>query len=78
MENAQGIIVSMQLISMLSALDTSAVSTAMPSVLHDLGESDGWVWVSNAYFLTMTAFQPLFGQASNVFGRRIMTRMFFS
>jgi MFS family permease len=72
-ENVQGIIVSMQLISMLSALDTSAVSTAMPSILHDLGESEGWVWVSNAYFLTMTAFQPLFGQASNVFGRRIMT-----
>jgi MFS family permease len=71
--NVQGIIVSMQLISMLSALDTSAVSTAMPSMLHDLGESNGWVWVANAYFLTMTAFQPLFGQASNVFGRRIMT-----
>ncbi|KAM7193989.1 putative MFS-type transporter YusP [Rhypophila sp. PSN 637] len=68
-----GIIVSMQLISMLSALDTSVVSTALPSILDDLGKSEGWVWIANAYFLTMTAFQPLFGQASNVFGRRYTT-----
>ncbi|KUI71857.1 putative MFS-type transporter YusP [Cytospora mali] len=68
-----GIIVSMQLISMLTALDTSAVSTAMPSILEDVGSSDGWMWIANAYFLTMTAFQPLFGQAANVFGRRSMT-----
>ncbi|KAJ0124362.1 MFS-type transporter YusP [Diaporthe amygdali] len=70
-----GIIVSMQLISMLSALDTSAVSTAMPSILEDLGRSDGWMWIANAYFLTMTAFQPLFGQASNIYGRRSTTML---
>jgi len=63
----------MQLISMLSALDTSVVSTALPSILEDIGKSDGWVWIANAYFLTMTAFQPLFGQAANVYGRRSMT-----
>lgn len=63
----------MQLISILVALDTSAVSTAMPSILQDLGRSDGWMWIANAYFVTMTAFQPLFGQASNVYGRRITT-----
>ncbi|KAI3400056.1 hypothetical protein diail_4594 [Diaporthe ilicicola] len=76
-----GIIVSMQLISMLSALDTSAVSTAMPSILEDLGRSDGWMWIANAYFLTMTAFQPLFGQASNIYGRRyttILATLFFA
>lgn len=63
----------MQLISILSALDTTVVSTAMPSILKDVGKSPGWVWIANAYFLTMTAFQPLFGQAANVFGRRSMT-----
>lgn len=65
----------MQLISMLSALDTSAVSTAMPSILEDLGSSDGWMWIANAYFVTMTAFQPLFGQASNIYGRRSTTML---
>jgi len=29
-----------------------------------------YVWVINLYFLTMTAFQPLYGQLANVFGRR--------
>jgi MFS family permease len=63
----------MQLISILSALDTTVVSTAMPSILKDIGKSPGWVWIANAYFLTMTAFQPLFGQAANVYGRRSTT-----
>ncbi|KAK5637180.1 hypothetical protein RRF57_012892 [Xylaria bambusicola] len=68
-----GIVFSMQLISILSALDTTVVSTAMPSILKDVGKSEAWVWIANAYFLTMTAFQPFFGQAANVFGRRSMT-----
>ncbi|KAI0202905.1 MFS general substrate transporter [Astrocystis sublimbata] len=68
-----GIVFSMQLISILSALDTTVVSTAMPSILKDVGASEAWVWIANAYFLTMTAFQPFFGQAANVFGRRSMT-----
>jgi MFS family permease len=63
----------MQLISILAALDTTVVSTAMPSILKDVGKSAGWIWIANAYFITMTAFQPLFGQAANVFGRRSMT-----
>ncbi|KAI1120768.1 MFS general substrate transporter [Nemania abortiva] len=67
------VLVSMQLISILSALDTTVVSTAMPSILKDVGKSSAWVWIANAYFLTMTAFQPLFGQAANVFGRRSTT-----
>ncbi|KAI1276488.1 MFS general substrate transporter [Xylaria sp. FL0933] len=73
MSYVQGIIISMQLISILSALDTSVVSTALPSIVEDLGKSSAWVWIANAYFLTMTAFQPLFGQAANVFGRRSTT-----
>ncbi|KAH9908539.1 major facilitator superfamily domain-containing protein [Xylariomycetidae sp. FL2044] len=59
--------------SILSAMDISAKSTAMPSIVSDLGTNSAYVWIANAYFLTMTAFQPLYGQAANMFGRRSLT-----
>ncbi|KAF2136530.1 uncharacterized protein K452DRAFT_258938 [Aplosporella prunicola CBS 121167] len=56
--------------SILSALDASVISTAMPTIVNDLGSGPSYVWIANAYFLTMTAFQPLYGQTANIFGRR--------
>ncbi|XXH02499.1 hypothetical protein Hte_008875 [Hypoxylon texense] len=68
-----GIIVSLSVTSILSALDVSAISTAMPSMIKDLGTNYAYIWIANAYFLTMTAFQPLYGQTANIFGRRTLT-----
>lgn len=45
----------------------------MPSILENLGSSDVYIWTANAYFLTMTALQPLHGQTANIFGRRSLT-----
>lgn len=45
----------------------------MPSMINDLGSSYAYAWIANAYFLTMTAFQPLYGQLANIFGRRSLT-----
>ncbi|KAI1490017.1 putative multidrug resistance protein fnx1 [Biscogniauxia mediterranea] len=59
--------------SILSALDVSAISTAMPSMVEELGSDIAYIWIANAYFLTMTAFQPLYGQTANIFGRRSLT-----
>lgn len=57
---------------LLSALDISVISTALPTIVHELGSGPAYSWVANAYFLTSTAFQPLFGQTANIFGRRIL------
>ncbi|KAI1310357.1 putative multidrug resistance protein fnx1 [Xylaria venustula] len=59
--------------SLLAGLDATAVSTAMPSIIHDLGASQGYVWIANAYLLTTTAFTPIFGQTANIFGRNALT-----
>lgn len=67
------IIISLGISSLLSALDVTVISTAMPSILKDLGSSEAYIWIANAYFLTMTAFQPLYGQTANIFGRRWLT-----
>jgi EmrB/QacA subfamily drug resistance transporter len=63
----------MALASLLAGLDTTAVSTAMPSMINDFGTSQGYVWIANSYLLTTTAFTPIFGQTANIFGRRVLT-----
>ncbi|KUJ10081.1 putative multidrug resistance protein fnx1 [Mollisia scopiformis] len=67
------IMTSMAVSSVLAGLDATAVSTAMPSIIHDLGTSQGYTWIANAYLLTTTAFTPIFGQTANIFGRRALT-----
>ncbi|KAI1122383.1 major facilitator superfamily domain-containing protein [Nemania abortiva] len=64
---------SMAVSSLLAGLDATAVSTAMPSIIHDLGASQGYVWIANAYLLTTAAFTPIFGQTVNIFGRNSLT-----
>lgn len=59
--------------SLLSALNISVLSTALPSIVADLGSSPAYPWAANGYFLTLTTFQPLFGQTANIFGRRFLT-----
>ncbi|KAI1776997.1 putative multidrug resistance protein fnx1 [Hypoxylon cercidicola] len=67
------IMTSMALASVLAGLDATAVSTALPSIIHDLGTSQGYVWIANSYLLTTTAFTPIFGQTANIFGRSALT-----
>lgn len=64
---------SMAVVSLLAGLDATAVSTAMPSIIYDLGTSQGYMWIANAYLLTTAAFTPIFGQTANIFGRRALT-----
>ncbi|EIW57953.1 Mfs1.2 [Trametes versicolor FP-101664 SS1] len=69
------IILSLCLSIFLSALELTAVSTALPVIIHDLQGGD-FVWVGTAYSLASTAFLPLSGGVAEIFGRRIA--MFFS
>ena len=47
------IIVVLSLISLLTSLEATVTSTVMPSIVTDLSGGDNFIWVSNAYFLTM-------------------------
>ena len=53
----------------LSALELTAVSTALPAIVHDLRGGD-FVWVGAAYGLASTAMLPFCGRLADVFGRR--------
>lgn len=39
--------------SLLTSLEATVTSTVMPSVAADLGGDENYIWISNAYFLTM-------------------------
>ncbi|KAI0700394.1 major facilitator superfamily domain-containing protein [Cerioporus squamosus] len=54
----------------VSALDVTAISTALPTITKDLGGADKYVWVGAAYGLASTAILPLSGRLADAFGRR--------
>lgn len=54
----------------LSALDLTAVSTALPTITDDLHGDSDFVWVGSAYALSGTAFLPLSGALADIFGRK--------
>ena len=47
------ILVVLALVSLLTSLEATVTSTVMPSIVADLGGGENYIWVSNAYFLTM-------------------------
>lgn len=59
------------LVAMLtSSLDQTIVSTALPTIVGDLGGADHMQWVVTAEVLAMTATMPVFGRLSDLMGRK--------
>ncbi|MBB6118175.1 MDR family MFS transporter [Nocardiopsis algeriensis] len=55
---------------LLSALDQTIVSTALPTIVSELGGLDHLSWVVTAYLLAVTASTPLWGKLGDQFGRK--------
>src|SRR4029450_6266097 len=56
----------------LGALEATVVSTAMPTVIAQLGGLAHYSGVFAAYLLTSTASVPIWGRLSDLYGRRRM------
>jgi EmrB/QacA subfamily drug resistance transporter len=54
----------------LAALEATAVGTAMPTVIAELGGMSRYSWVFSAYLLTSTTTVPLYGKLADLLGRR--------
>ncbi|KAI0341072.1 iron permease [Trametopsis cervina] len=63
------IVVSICVSVFVSALEYAGVSTALPTIVHDLN-GDDFVWVASAYALAATALLPASGGMAQIFGRR--------
>lgn len=55
---------------LIAALDQTIVSTALPTIVSDLGGMDHLSWVVTAYMLASTAATPLWGKLGDQYGRK--------
>src|ERR1035437_4956189 len=55
---------------LLSALDQTIVSTAMPQIVQQLNGLSHLSWVFTAYMLASTVTVPIYGKLSDIFGRK--------
>ncbi|NGQ95848.1 MFS transporter [Brevibacillus sp. SYP-B805] len=73
MENRQriGFVVAGLLLGIfIAAIDNTIVSTAMGTIVAELGGLDKFVWVTSAYLVTEMAGMPIFGKLSDMYGRK--------
>ena len=60
------------LVMLLAALDSTIVSTALPTIVGDLGGISKLSWIVTAYLLTSTISTPLAGKLGDNYGRKIV------
>ncbi|WP_369991016.1 MDR family MFS transporter [Pseudomonas xanthosomatis] len=58
------------LVMFLAALDQTIVSTALPTIVSDLGGLRWLSWVVTAYLLASTVVVPLYGKFGDLYGRK--------
>jgi EmrB/QacA subfamily drug resistance transporter len=64
------IFVALLLVLLLAALDQTIVSTALPTIVGDLGGIAHLSWVVTAYLLASTITGPLYGKLGDLYGRK--------
>jgi EmrB/QacA subfamily drug resistance transporter len=62
----------LMLAMLTSMISTSVVSTALPTIVGELGGQEQYSWVASATMLTMTVSTPLWGKLSDLFGRKLL------
>ncbi|SDS45195.1 drug resistance transporter, EmrB/QacA subfamily [Paenibacillaceae bacterium GAS479] len=69
--NNTGLVIAGLLLGMLMAsMDQTIVSTAMGTIVGELGGLDKFVWVTSAYMVAEMAGMPIFGKLSDMYGRK--------
>src|ERR1700729_3068455 len=62
----------LMLVLLMAALDQTIVSTALPTIVGDLGGLNHIFWVVTAYLLAQTAVTPVYGKLGDQYGRKIV------
>ena len=60
------------LVLLLASLDQTIVSTALPTIVGDLGGLSKLSWVVTAYLLASTVVGPLYGKLGDLYGRKVL------
>jgi EmrB/QacA subfamily drug resistance transporter len=66
------VIGALMLVMLLASLDQTIVSTALPTIVGDLGGLEHISWVVTAYLLAITVVTPLYGKLGDLYGRKVV------
>jgi EmrB/QacA subfamily drug resistance transporter len=65
----------LMLVMLLASLDQTIVSTALPTIVGDLGGLTHLSWVVTAYLLAVTIVTPLYGKLGDQYGRKVVLQI---
>jgi EmrB/QacA subfamily drug resistance transporter len=65
----------LMLVMLMASLDSTIVSTALPTIAGDLGGIDKLFWVVTAYLLTSTITTPVAGKLGDMYGRKLVLQV---
>jgi len=65
----------LMLVMLMAALDSTIVSTALPTIVGDLGGLEHISWVVTAYLLAQTVVMPLYGKFGDLYGRKLVLQV---
>ena len=60
----------LMLVTALASFESTVVSTAMPTIIGDLGGLPLYSWVFSIYLLAATVMMPIYGRLADIYGRR--------
>ena len=66
------VIGALMLVMLLASLDQTIVSTALPTIVGDLGGLEHISWVVTSYLLAITIVTPLYGKLGDLYGRKVV------
>ncbi|HEY1794754.1 MAG TPA: MDR family MFS transporter [Stellaceae bacterium] len=62
----------LMLVMLLASLDSTIVSTALPTIVGEFGELSHLSWIVTAYLLASTVVTPIYGKLGDLFGRKVV------
>src|SRR4051794_780592 len=60
----------MMIVMVLSSMEMTITSTAMPTIIGDLHGLEHYAWVASVYLLACTVTMPLYGRLADAVGRK--------
>jgi EmrB/QacA subfamily drug resistance transporter len=70
--NRRNVTIALMVAMFLAAIEVTIVSTAMPTIVSDLGGIKLISWVYAAYLLTSAVTTPIYGKLADLFGRKVI------
>lgn len=71
-QSVRAIIGAVAVTLLLASLGQTIVSTALPTIVSELGGLDHLTWVVIAYLLSSTVVAPIYGKLGDLYGRKIV------